>query len=1054
MKLKIFFFFLLVQQLHAQTYEKDWQKINQKLEKGEDPGISESESFLSKYHAQLSKYPDNTTQLYSVLGNAYSQAGDPVKARENYLQSLEFSRKASDTTLKFIVMYSLGVLNYNNNDLLEAEKYYYACMAGMSAIYGQSSREYTAIFSEYTSLLVDLGKYQEAKPYVEALLYYYKTLDGENNQTYLKMLTSKAIILQSLGDYNAAIAIFEEMVTNQSILKLGDTLGQVIQTSNLADIYRETGNYDLALQYVLLAKKNYYDYHLDRSRRKPAEREILATIENNLGLCYKGMSEPQKAEESYNRSLAIYREIGMANSEPFCSALSNKANLYSELGRYGEASELLWTAIDIRKQYFGENSENYANALANLANVFFASGYYDKALQKNLEANEIYKKTVGEQHQSYANNLNSLSLCYLYEKDFKKAEEYKLKALNIIAATVGKDHYRYAAFLISASELYREIHQPEKAAASLQEAITLVEKNLGKQHELYARAKFALAELYAAEKKFALSGPLYTESLNYYSDQVGSFFNAMSGENQAEFLANIIPLFRSFNLFIIQYRLTDPRADLSAYLDLALRYQLQLKSLLANRSAQLRKEVALSQDAMLKSLYAEWLSVKNELINRYKSAEPITDNNDLFQRSSDLEVQLKKKMTGFSVAQGFTLKELQHNLAEHEAALEIFNVDEKINDTTALSRYGALVVTKTKAHPDLVIFSDGDRLNGPAFDHYSKCIEDRTADSMSYALYFKPFVPYLQGISRIYLSSDGVFHKISFLGLYDTKNKKYLFDGFEIYQTSSLASVKKTQQVKARENLNAALFGYPDYDYDFKKEKEMINAKADQLVATRFGLTNLAKLPGTKTEVEEISKTLKGASWNTSVFMEKEASEKNLRQIMSPRILHIATHGFYLKDVETEDKLFLGFERSAIRENSMLRSGIILAGAAPATQDTTNLDSENDGILTADEASFLNLGNTDLVVLSACQTGLGDEMGTEGVAGLQRSFSIAGAKNMIMSLWPVDDAATSFLMTEFYRNYASGQTAESAFKTAQNTVRQKYPQPFYWAAFVLLKTFN
>ena len=188
--------------------------------------------------------------------------------------------------------------------------------------------------------------------------------------------------------------------------------------------------------------------------------------------------------------------------------------------------------------------------------------------------------------------------------------------------------------------------------------------------------------------------------------------------------------------------------------------------------------------------------------------------------------------------------------------------------------------------------------------------------------------------------------------------------------------------------------------------------------------------------------------------MEQFASEENLRKVNNPRVLHIATHGFYLKDVESEDKLFLGFERNAIKENSMLRSGIILAGAGPATEDSTNLDSENDGIMTAEEASFLNLSNTDLVVLSACQTGLGDEMGTEGVAGLQRSFTIAGAKNMIMSLWPVDDAATGFLMTEFYKNYALKQDTESAFKVAQAEVRKKYPQPFYWAAFVLLKTFN
>ena len=150
----------------------------------------------------------------------------------------------------------------------------------------------------------------------------------------------------------------------------------------------------------------------------------------------------------------------------------------------------------------------------------------------------------------------------------------------------------------------------------------------------------------------------------------------------------------------------------------------------------------------------------------------------------------------------------------------------------------------------------------------------------------------------------------------------------------------------------------------------------------------------------------------------------------------------------------MGFDKATIKNNSLLRSGIILAGAGPSTQDSTNTNSENDGILTAGEACLLSLSGTDLVVLSACQTGLGDEMGTEGVAGLQRSFTIAGAKNIIMSLWPVDDNATQFLMTTFYKNYALTQNPETSFKLAQLEVKKKYPQPLYWAAFVLLKTFN
>lgn len=1045
---------MFIQHLNGQTYDKDWERFVKILESGKDLTIKETEAFIIKHQKKLAENPDNSTQLYSLLANAYSKLPDSEKALELYLTSLAYAQKSQDSTLKFIVAYSIGVLNYNHQNLLEAEKYYYYCMAGMAAIYGQSSREYTGIFNEYTNLLVDLGKYSEAKSYVEGLLYYYKTLDGENNQTYLKLLTSKAIIAQNLGDYATAKALFSEMVIKESILKLGDSLGQVIQTSNLSDIYRETGDYKSAIHYSQLAKELYIKYNLDITHNKPHEREVLATIENNLGLTYKAMSNPRKSEEAYNKAISIYTLLGRTNTEAYCTTLSNIANLYSELGRYGEASEILWLAIETRKKYFGNTNESYANAISNLAIVFMYSEHYEQALEKNLEALEIYKTTVGESHQSYANSLNNLSLNYVKLKDYKKAEEYKLRALQIIENTVGKNHYRYAAYLISTYDLYTETDEAQKAVKNLKEARQLIAKNFGKNHELYARAGFALADIYTTQKKYKDAGPLFIESLDYYADQVDNYFDAMSEENQAEFLANLIPFFQSYNIFLINYKTDHSTDNMDIYLERAVKYQLQLKSLLANRSAQVRNQILNSKDEELISIYREWVDVKNELINTFKSTEPVTDNNALYKRSSDLEVSLKSKLGKFENKKELSLTSIRQNLAPNEAAIEIFRVYARVEDTLESIKYGALIIRKNTPTPAFIIFKNGEELDKKYFDSYSTCMDGQITDSTSYITYFKPFEPYLKTIKKIYLSSDGIFHKISFLGLYDIKHKKYLADVYDIYQTSNLGSIGATNTIPGKGNLSASLFGYPDYDYDFKKNKTTISINSDQLVATRFGLTELAKLPGTKKEVESIDKTLKIRNWTSTVFMDEFASEENLRKVNNPRILHIATHGFYLKDIENDDKLFLGFENSAIKKNSMLRSGLILAGAGPATQDSTNRNSENDGILTAEEASLLNLNKTDLVVLSACQTGLGDEMGTEGVAGLQRSFNIAGAKNILMSLWPVDDDATSLLMIEFYKNYAITQNADTSFKTAQAEVRKKYPHPYYWAAFVLLKTFN
>ncbi|MBK7817962.1 MAG: CHAT domain-containing protein [Sphingobacteriaceae bacterium] len=164
-------------------------------------------------------------------------------------------------------------------------------------------------------------------------------------------------------------------------------------------------------------------------------------------------------------------------------------------------------------------------------------------------------------------------------------------------------------------------------------------------------------------------------------------------------------------------------------------------------------------------------------------------------------------------------------------------------------------------------------------------------------------------------------------------------------------------------------------------------------MAKRFGLTAISDLPGTETELNEIEKLMTLNGWKFGSYTREKASEENLRKVNSPKILHIATHGYFLKDVETDDDKFLGYNSNAFKQLADVRSGLILAGASVNTSDTTvKVNADKDGLLTSREASLLNLSNTDVVILSACQTGLGVETLNMGVIGLQQAFSNAGAK--------------------------------------------------------------
>ena len=187
-----------------------------------------------------------------------------------------------------------------------------------------------------------------------------------------------------------------------------------------------------------------------------------------------------------------------------------------------------------------------------------------------------------------------------------------------------------------------------------------------------------------------------------------------------------------------------------------------------------------------------------------------------------------------------------------------------------------------------------------------------------------------------------------------------------------------------------------------------------------------------------------------------KSKQESFKQLSghSPEVIHIATHGFFLED-EREVKR-TGFMQALSKSNDqvlynpLLRSGLLMAGANRAWNNEDVIPDIEDGVLTAEEIAHMNLSNTQLVVLSACETGLGEVKNSEGVFGLQRAFKLTGVETLIMSLWKVPDQATSLLMTSFYSNWLNGKTKHQAFRNAQKALRQTYPEPYYWAGFVMM----
>lgn len=256
--------------------------------------------------------------------------------------------------------------------------------------------------------------------------------------------------------------------------------------------------------------------------------------------------------------------------------------------------------------------------------------------------------------------------------------------------------------------------------------------------------------------------------------------------------------------------------------------------------------------------------------------------------------------------------------------------------------------------------------------------------------------------------------------------------------------MKKTTR-KSKYIKNTKHFFYPKTWPKKMKVHADDNNYFEKIASTR-GL-ELTRLPGTEKEIKDIEKFLKSKKWDVNSYLGDNA----LKTAYNPRVLQIATHGLFLEDVYLGNKEIFGFQTKEVVENPLLRSGLFFTGAGNYLKsDSTKTIGDENGLLTAYEAMNLDLDKTELVVLSACETGEGDINNGEGVFGLRRAFQQAGAKSVIMSLWEVNDEATQKLMSSFYSKWVTGMPKRKAFSEAQQEVRKQFPEPYYWGAFVMV----
>ncbi|MBK5277808.1 MAG: CHAT domain-containing protein [Bacteroidia bacterium] len=729
----------------------------------------------------------------------------------------------------------------------------------------------------------------------------------------------------------------------------------------------------------------------------------------------------------------------------YVHAYEKLAQLYQMAGNLRKSEELFIKAIKQRQLLFSERSVYRISPYLGLGQLYFQSEDFDKALDYFNQGSLLLDRASTTnfnydvlRYQLYGFQFETNLQKGRFKEAFLFLQRY-FYALNTIyptneqIATAFEKKARY--FLLTGNTVKTDyyLHRAEKFLPTNSVTFSIAEVHFLRTKSLR----------FWHHHNFDSAVHTFEKLLHVYKTNIEKNFSALSEYEREQFYVTLKKDFDLFNSFVVDFIYMGSASP--AMMALLYNTQLFTKALLLNEITKLKRAIDGSHDPELTAKVATWQNLKEQVANLYytdrKASAAI---NELGEQINSIEKDINQK-TNYLIKTGEDVQwqQIQNHLKEGEAALEIirtkkFHIDSIQQKGIQFSnevQYLVLYIQPKSLGPEGFLLSQSTGLETKYISNYRNCILHQLTDTLSYNLYWKPILNHLPSCNTFFLSSDGVYNQLNPNVLQNPVSGKYVLDELNVFSVTNTKDILQSEGGATMQT--ACLFGRPDYSGNItsKSEKLIVN-KSLRALSDRemlnFTDQEFSDLPGTETEVESITDILDARQWETHTFINENATEGNIKALQSPTVLHIATHGFFLED-------------DGSHVNSMIRSGILLSGIKNrSAQDT------QDGILTAYEATNLTLENTNLVVLSACETGLGEIKNGEGVYGLQRGLKVAGAKNLLMSFWKVDDHATADLMINFYQNWLSGQPIHKAFKEAQIKLRKKYESPFYWGAFILI----
>ncbi len=807
--------------------------------------------------------------------------------------------------------------------------------------------------------------------------------------------------------------------------------------------------------------------------------------------------------------LDVLSKIKDSNHEDFGVIYSNIGSLHNVFGQYDKAIEYINLAIE-NAEYHKDSVLVFARKLL-LADAYCHIGAYPYA---QILFEELYKEASTLNFEGKYIIL-PIVLKHTYQKILINTEQYEKalltveSALNEMEKLGATQSFYYISFLNSKIIILQRTKKIKEAISVGEYTLQLAEEipmakgymkghifnNQAVNYFLLREYDVVLEHLNKSTSEFnhSISFPYHDfnikKNLNYISTHTGlnqidtafviaretgayiqyhinQFIDILSVEEKELLLQKNKIYYNRLWSLIYEHGIDDPDK-------IALGYYSELYK---NRIIFDRWKQALSSDELrsnpeLNKTLEAWKAARKRISHEIKKTATSTNLDSINLEIQKYERVLSTASSSFADYREKTdWKYIRKKLKPNEALVEYvrFNyldVSNRYKKTDSIF-YAAIIIRKNVNQPILVpMFEEKELLE--ILDKYQKRFPLKKMDKQRinklyrntklYKLIWSPLEKELIGIQKINYVPSGLLHRISFATLRKNKSQTLLdnYDELVLINTGRDLVVKKAKQNKKWNKI--VVFGGVDYNKscEASDENTIVNSPKSiiESAAVRSGnhQDSLSFLPGTQKETESIKVLAKQKNIPAPIVWSGcKASEDKLKQVgdtaPAPKILHIATHGFAYKN-----KTSPNVTKYTFADNPLFDCGLFLAGANLSPNDSMQSDKAEDGILYAYDIANMNLVDTELVVLSSCSSGLGAIRNSEGVYGLQRAFKMAGAKNVLMSLWAVSDQHTQEFMTTFYQNLFSGLSINKAYKKTLEQIKNTYPdKPYIWAAFVLI----